>query len=178
MTLVAVMYQVWEETHSPLWSGAVGVVQAVPLVVVGLWGGALVDRGDRRRIVLVTTVLEFACSAALLAQALWRPALGRVLVLLAVQSAILAVGTPAARTFVPRLLPPHQVAAGMALTRLSGQATLLAGPAVAGLLIGWGGTSWCYAVDAASFAAGFYGVLGLPAMPPLGESARRGVQGV
>jgi MFS family permease len=178
LTVVAVMYQVWEETHSPLWSGGVGVVQAVPMVVVGLWGGALVDRSDRRRIVLVTTVLQLACSAGLVAQALWRPALGSVLVLLALQSAMVAVGTPAARTFTPRLLPSHEVAAGMALTRLSGQVTLLAGPAVAGLLIGWGGTSWCYAVDAVSFAAGFHGVVGLPAMPPLGESARRGVQGV
>jgi MFS family permease len=178
MTLVAVMYQVWQATHSPLWSGAVGVVQAVPMVAVGLWGGALVDRSDRRRIVLVTSVGQLACSAALAAQALWRPGLAAVLVLLAGQSAMLAVGTPATRTFTPRLLPPDQVAAGIALTRLAGQASMLAGPALGGLLIGLGGTSLCYSLDAVSFAAGFYGVLGLPSMPPLGEPSGRGVQGL
>lgn len=178
MTLVAVMYQVWQATHSPLWSGAVGIVQAVPMVAVGLWGGSLVDRADRRRIVLVTTVGQLACSAALAAQALWHPALAPVLVLLAVQSALLAVGNPASRTFTPRLLDADQVAAGMALTRLAGQAAMLAGPAVGGLLLGFGGIGLCYSIDALSFAAGLYGVVGLPPMPPVGEAARRGVHGV
>lgn len=178
MALVAVMYQVWEATRSPLWSGLVGVVQAVPLVAIGLWGGALVDRADRRRIVLVTTLGQLACAVALTGQALWSPSLATVLPLLATQSALLAVGTPAARTLVPRLLPDGQVAAGLALTRLSGQASMLVGPAVGGLLLGFGGTALCYAVDAASFAGGLYGVLGLAPMPPLTETARRGMAGV
>lgn len=178
MTFVAVTYQVWQATHSPLWSGLVGVVQAVPTVTAGLWGGSLVDRGDRRRIVLVTTVGQFACSAALAAQALWRPGVPVALVLLAAQTAMLAVGTPAIRTFVPRLLPVEQVAAGLALTRLAGQGAMLAGPALGGLIVGFGGTSLCYALDALSFAAAFYGVFGLPSMLPLGEPARRGAQGL
>jgi MFS family permease len=178
LTLVAVMYQVWEATRSPLWSGAVAIVSAVPMVVVGLWGGGLVDRGDRRRIVLVATTGQLACSVLLAAQAAVRPSVASVLVLLAVQTGFLAVSQPATQTFTPRLLPPGQVAAGLALARLGGQAALLVGPVIAGVLVGYGGLASCYLVDAATFAAGLYGVFGLPPMPPLGAVARRGAGGV
>ncbi|NUR64399.1 MAG: MFS transporter, partial [Streptomyces sp.] len=50
MTMVTVMYQVWDMTHSAFWSGAVGVAQAVPMVAVSLFAGAWADRVDRRRL--------------------------------------------------------------------------------------------------------------------------------
>ncbi len=178
LTLVAVMYQVWEATHSPLWSGASALVSAIPMVVVGLWGGGLVDRGDRRRIVLVATTGQLACSVGLALQAGVQPSVTAVFVLLGLQTACQAVGQPAARTFTPRLLPADQVAAGLALSRLGGQAALLGGPVVAGVLVGYGGLAVCYAVDAVTFAAGLYGVVGLPPMRPLGALARRGAGGI
>ena len=178
LTLVAVMYQVWVATHSPLWSGATAIVSAIPMVVVGLWGGGLVDRGDRRRIVLVATTGQLACSLLLALQADVRPSVACGLVLLAVQTAFLAVSQPATQTFTPRLLPADQVAAGLALSRLGGQAALLAGPVAAGLLVGYGGLATCYLIDAATFLAGLYGVFGLPPMRPLGGLARRGAGGV
>jgi transmembrane secretion effector len=55
LTLVAVMYQVWQMTGSTVWTGAVGLAQAIPIVAFGLVAGSLVDRTDRRRFYLVTT---------------------------------------------------------------------------------------------------------------------------
>ncbi|TDV40302.1 MFS transporter [Actinophytocola oryzae] len=52
MTLVAVLFQVWDATRSPVWTGAVGMAQAVPLMVLSLFAGALVDRRDRRLVYL------------------------------------------------------------------------------------------------------------------------------
>jgi MFS family permease len=178
LTVVAVMYQVWESTHSPLWSGAVAVVSAVPMVLVGLWGGGLVDRGDRRRIVLLATTGQLGCSLLLAAQAAMQPSLAAVFALLAVQTGFLAVSQPATQTFTPRLLPPDKVAAGLALSRLGGQAAMLGGPAIAGVLVGYGGLAACYLVDAVTFAAGLYGVFGVPPMRPFGVAARRGARGV
>lgn len=178
LTLVAIMFQVWEATRSPLWSGAVAVASAVPMVVVGLWGGGLLDRGDRRRIALAATTGQLACSLLLAAQAATRPSVAAVLVLLGVQTAFQAVSQPATQTFTPRLLPADQVAAGLALSRLGGQAALLGGPAMAGVLLGYGGLTACYVIDAATFAAGLYGVFGLPPMRPLGAGARRGAAGI
>ncbi|MEV0177163.1 MFS transporter [Streptomyces sp. NPDC050803] len=179
MTIVTVMFQVWDMTHSAMWSGAVGLAQAVPLVVVGLIAGAWVDRGDRRRIYLVATVGQAVCSLLLAVQGFvgGLPVPG-ILALVAAGSCFGAVGGPAAGVFVPRLLPKDQVAAGLALNQVTAQAMMLLGPALGGLFLGWFGIGICYLIDALSFALSFYGAFGLPALPPEGEPSRAGLHGV
>ncbi|MGI8613187.1 MAG: MFS transporter [Nocardioidaceae bacterium] len=179
MTLVAVMFQVWQLTHSTIWTGAVGLAQAGPLILLGLCAGSLIDRTDRRRIYLVTTTGQAVCSVLLAAQGLFAhaPVLG-VLALVAVQSCFGVGGGPAARTFIPMLLPADQIAAGLALNRIAFQASMLVGPALGGLAIGWLGVGGCYLIDAITFGAGFFGAFGLPAMRPQGEPSRPGFPGV
>ncbi|PWW59519.1 MFS transporter [Actinokineospora spheciospongiae] len=178
LTLVAVLYQVWQATGSALWTGAVGLAQAVPLIALGMFAGALVDRVDRRKFHLVTLTGQAVCSVLLAVQAFLDVPVVVVLVLVAVQSCFVAGGGPAARTFAPRLLPADQLAAGLALQRISFQGAMLLGPALGGLLLGWVGVGGCYLVDVATFGAAFLGAFGLPAMPPGGEPARPGVRGV
>ena len=179
MSVVTVLYQVWDMTHSSVWSGAVGLAQALPLVGVGLFAGAWVDRGDRRRIFLAATVGQAVCAALLAVQGFTGHApVGVVLALVAVHASFGAVGAPAAGVFVPRLLPKDQVAAGLALNMVAGQLTMLAGPALAGLLLGWFGIGVCYLLDALSFLLAFWGAWGLPPLPPEGEQSRPGLHGV
>ncbi|GAA0258530.1 MFS transporter [Actinomadura nitritigenes] len=179
MTLVAVMFQVWQATRSTTWTGAVGLAQAVPLVALGLFAGSLADRVDRRRFYLLTTAGQTACSLALALQGLLGhlPPAG-VLGMVAVQSCFAAGGGPVSRTFVPRLLPKHQVAAGLALRRIAFQGAMLAGPALGGLVVGGLGVGGCYLIDALTFAAALYGAFGLPPMRPGDEPARPGLRGV
>ncbi|MEU2061823.1 MFS transporter [Streptomyces sp. NPDC013455] len=179
MTMVTVMYQVWDMTRSTAWTGAVGLAQALPLVVFGLFAGAWVDRADRRRIFLAATVGQAVCSVLLAVQGFTgHVPVAAVLLLVAVQSAFGALGAPAAGVFVPRLLPKEQVAAGLALQQVTGQSMMLLGPALAGVLLGWFGIGVCYLLDALSFGLAFYGASGLPALPPQGEPSRAGVHGV
>jgi MFS family permease len=179
MTLVAIMFQVWQATHSTVWSGAVGIAQAIPLVAIGLVAGSLVDRYDRRTIYLLARCGQLATAIALAVQGLagQLPVLG-LLAVLAGQSCFVAVSGPASRTFISRLLPTEQVSAGLALNRISSQAAMLIGPAVGGLVLGAAGVGGCYLIDALSFGAAFYGALGLPAMRPDGAGARPGIHGV
>lgn len=179
MTLVAVMYQVWQMTGSTVWSGAVGLAQALPVIAFGLFAGSFVDRADRRRVYLVATAGQGVCSVLLAVQGLTRhvPVLG-LLLLLAVQSSLGAVGGPASRTFLGRLLPDTEVAAGLALQRVSFQGAMLLGPALGGLAVGWFGVGGCYLVDALTFSAAMYGAFGLPPMRPEGETSRPGLRGV
>lgn len=179
MTSVTVMYQVWDMTHSTVWTGAVGLASAVPTVVVGLFAGSWVDRGDRRRIFLFNTVGQAASSLLLAVQGFTGhvPVLG-VLALIAAQSGFSAVGGPASGVFVPRLLPKDQVAAGLALNTMSFTTMMLVGPALGGLLIGWVGIGAGHLVDALTFLVAFYGAFGLPALPPEGEPSRGGLHGV
>ncbi|MFI6465558.1 MFS transporter [Streptomyces sp. NPDC050528] len=179
MTTVTVMYQVWDMTRSTVWTGAVGLASAVPTVVVGLFAGSWVDRGDRRRIYLVNTVAQAACSLLLAVQGFTGhvPVLG-ILLLVAAQSGFGTVGGPASGVFIPRLLPKDQVAAGLALNTMSFTTMMLVGPALGGLLIGWAGIGAGYLVDALTFLVAFYGAFGLPALPPEGEPSRGGLHGV
>lgn len=180
MTTFAVTLQVYDITGSPFAVGAIGLARMAPMLVIGLLGGSLADAVDRRKLVLITTSCLALVSAALAAQALAGKGMVWLLYgLVAVQSALSAINSPARQTFVPRLLPPGQLAAGLALNRLSFQIMLIAGPALAGLLTAaTGSLQACYLVDTASFAAALYGIAGLPAMPPQDGIARPGPRAV
>lgn len=170
MTVVAVMYQVWQQTHSTVWTGAVGLCQALPIVVFGLFAGALADRADRRRLYLITTVGLAVTSALLAAQGLLGGApVAGVLALIVVQSCFVAVGGPVGRTFLPHLLSKEELGAGLALNHLSFQASMLVGPAAGGLVLGWLGVGGCYLIDMLTFLVALYGVVGLPRLPVAGE---------
>jgi MFS family permease len=166
---VAVLYQVWELTHSTVWVGVIGVVTAVPTIVFGLVGGTLADALDRRRLALLSTLGVVAAAVLLVVQAAsGAGSLALVLGLVGVQTSCGAIGAAARRTFVPRLLPRDQVAAGLALNHVSFQFAMLAGPALAGaVLAGWGLTP-AYAVDVVAVLAAMYGVSRLPSMRPDG----------
>ena len=175
LTSFAVILQVYELTHSPLAVGLLGVAQMVPTLAVGLLGGSVADAVDRRKLVLVTTSCLAAVSAALAAQAFAGLHLVWLLyALVAVQASLVAVDRPARSTFIPSLLPASQLAAGLALDRLSFQIVLTAGPALAGLIAAAPhlGLQMCYLIDAVSFAAALYGVARLPAMRPHGGGIR------
>jgi len=177
MTSFAVMLQVFQITHSSFAVGAIGFARVVPMLVVGLLGGSLVDAFDRRKLVLLTTSCLAAVSAALAAQAFAGLADVWLLYgLVAVQSALSAINAPARQTFIPRLLPADQLAAGLALNRLSFQVMLVIGPALAGLITTAGGLRACYLADTISFAGALYGVSRLPAMRPHGDIARPGLR--
>jgi MFS family permease len=179
MTLVAVMFQVWQMTKSTTWTGAVGLAQAVPLVALGLFAGSLVDRVDRRKFYLLTISGQAVCSLLLALQGFLGhvPAAG-ILGLVALQSCFSAGSGPASRTFIPHLLPKHQLAAGLALRRIAFQGAMLLGPALSGLIVGGMGVGTCYLIDALTFTAALYGAFGLPQMDPGDEPARPGLRGV
>ncbi|AZM57231.1 MFS transporter [Streptomyces sp. WAC 01529] len=169
---VAVLAQVWELTGSPVSTGAIGLATGVPTVLFGLLGGALADSVDRRAVVRTTTAGQLLAALGLWGQAL--AANRNVLLLLALVAtgaAFSALGAPARRTLPVRLLPSDQVAAGLALTSVSFQAAMLAGPAMAGLLIARWGFSAAYAAQAAAAALAMLSVIRLPAMRPGGADA-------
>lgn len=180
MTTFAVTLQVYQITRSPFAVGAIGIARMAPALAIGLLGGSLADAVDRRKLVLVTTTSLAVVSAGLTAQAF--AGLGMVWLLyalVAIQSALGSVNAPARQTFLPRLLPPAQLAAGLALNRISFQLMLIGGPALGGLITATTGSlRACYLADTLSFAAALYGVAGLPAMQPREDKARPGPRAV
>ncbi|CAO5228081.1 MFS transporter [Frankia sp. AgKG'84/4] len=181
ITATTVLLQVFAITGSSWQVGLVGVVGLVPLVVGGLFGGAVVDAVDRRRLAMITSTLLAVVSALFLLLS----ATGAVdtvawplFCLIAVQSALLAVDQPARRAMAPNLVPPESLPAASALSQIGGMAAAVGGPLIASLALTLGGFSVAYAVDLATFAAPLYGLARLPAMPPLGGGRVAGVASV
>jgi MFS family permease len=172
LTVVAVPAQIYEMTQSSAYVGLTGVFGLVPLIVFGLWGGALADVLDRRSILRVTTVGLIMSSAAFWAQAaagannVWL-----LLGLFAVQQAFFAINQPTRSAALPRLLPPHQLPAANALNTTVMQAGAIAGPLVGGVLIPILGFSALYAVDTCTLFATLWAVVRLPALPIEGAPA-------
>lgn len=174
MTNFAVPLQVFTITHSSAAVGAVGLAIAVPAVTLGMVGGTVVDAVDRRKLVLGLTGGAAGVSGLLAAQAfagldrLWP-----LYLLVAVQSLISTMNAPARRTFLPRLLTVRRVPAGAALTMFVMHASVIGGPALAGVITAAWGLKVCYLIDTISFAASLYGVGRLPPMPPEGDTVSR-----
>jgi len=180
-TAFAIPLQVYDITRSPFAVGAIGLAGLVPTLVIGFFGGSVIDAVDRRKLVLITSSCLAAVSALLAAQAIAGLRVVWILyALVVVESGLAAVNAPARRTFIPSLLGPDLLAAGLALNRISFQVTLIAGPALAGLITAAAGghLQACYLIDTVSFGAALYGVAGLPPMPPLADVARPGLRAV
>lgn len=168
LTLFAVPLQVYDSTRSPAAVGLLGLAAMVPTLAVGLLGGTLIDRMDRRRVVLTCTGCALAISAALTAQAFAGSRLVWPLYLLfALASAVGAVNSPARRTLMRGLLPAGQLPAALALEQVTFQTMITVGPALAGVITAAPhlGLRGCYLADTASFAAAVYGAARLPRPP-------------
>lgn len=179
LTNVAVALQVFDLTGSNLAVGLVGLFALVPLVVLGLYGGSIVDAYDRRTVVLVTQIGIFAvaCGFVLIAW-LGTATPGPLYALVAVQSGLFAINSPARLAIVPRLIPAPQLPAANALSSLSFGVAMTVGPMLAGVLVAQVGYAWSYGVEAVLLVVAVTCLAGLPALPPQGEVRRAGLSSV
>jgi MFS family permease len=173
MTVVALPYQVWVTTRSPLAVGLVGVVQAAAIIIAGAYGGPLADRFDRRRVLLASrAVLGVTALSLALGAATHRLPLWVVYAIAAVASASYTVEHAARSATVPRLVPPHRLAAAMSLVQVLFQTAQVLGPALAGVVIAQVGVTWAYAIDAACVPVALGLIWTMKAQPPAPDAER------
>jgi MFS family permease len=166
LSYVAVPYQVFELTRSSLWVGLLGSVQLVPLLVAGLFGGALADAVDRRRMLVVCElVLAVAAGGLVVNAALPRPSVVALFVLSALMSGVNGFHRPALDALTPRLVGRDDLPAVAALGSLRFNAGAIGGPACAGLLIAHFGVPIVFAIDALSFGVSVACLAGLRDIP-------------
>lgn len=174
LSVVAVPAQIYAMTQSSTYVGLTGAFGLVPLVVFGLWGGAIADAVDRRVMLLAT-----GTGIALTSLALWVVAesgIGNVwvvLVLFALQSSMLAMNMPARAAVIPRLIPAAQLPAANALNMTVTQLGAVAGPLLAGVLIPVIGLGMLYLLDAILLLATLWATFRLPTLPPQEASPRK-----
>lgn len=174
LTVVAVGLQVYSISGSTASVGLLGLAALVPLVIFGLYGGAIVDHYDRRRVALVASVVSWTATIGLAVQG-W---LGNtqewvLFALVAVQSGAFAVSTPARAAIIPRLLDARLLPAANALQTLGFSVAFTVGPLLGAALVAAFDYGVAYTVDALLFTAALFAVFRLPAQPPLPSETRR-----
>jgi MFS family permease len=179
MTAVAVAIQVYDITGSSFAVGTVGLFALFPMIVFGLYGGAVADVMDRRLVGLVSALGLWLLSIVLAVQSvLDLRSVGLLYVVVALQSACFAVNNPARSAIIPRLLPPEMLPAANALSSATFNLGFTAGPLLGGLVIAASGFTAAYTVDCLTFTAALYGFWRLPPVPPQGETRRAGLRSV
>ncbi|MFI6345077.1 MFS transporter [Streptomyces sp. NPDC050560] len=180
LTGVAVPVQVYSLTRSSFYVGVTAMAEFVPIVVFGLYGGAIADRVDRRALFLRTSLLAWAMTLGLLVQAvagLRSPAV--IIALVAVQAAAFAVSSSTQGAIIPRIVPAEQVAAANTLNFTTGNLGQVLGPLAAGGLVALpSGFAWAYGADAALFTLLLHSALRLPPIRPRGAEHSRGLRSV
>ncbi|MDI3422732.1 MFS transporter [Streptomyces luteolus] len=167
MTALAISLQVYDLTHSSLAVGLVGLFSLVPLVVFGLYGGAIADTVDRRKLGLGSAaglcLLSFLLAGAALAgfHELWL-----LYSIVALQAVCVALNLPARSSMIPRLLPPEQLPAANALNTMTSTSGTMFGPMLGGLVVGFWGYQAAYLIDAVAFSVALYAMWRLPSMKP------------
>jgi Transmembrane secretion effector len=179
MTAVAVAIQVYDLTSSSFAVGLVGLCQLVPLVVFGLYGGAIADSMDRRRLALMSASGQWLLSMVLMLQALLSlDSVALLYVVVALQAACFAVNMPTRASIIPRLLPKDMLPAANALSMATFNLGITVGPLLGALLIKGGGFAAAYGADVGTFTAALYSLFRLPPIPPMGVVRRAGLRSV
>jgi MFS family permease len=170
--LVALPYQLYVETGSAFLTGLLGAVELVPLMSMALLGGALADRRDRRRLLLLIQVaLVLGASGLAALTYAGSPPIVALYVLGGAMAGFGAVQNVTAASIVPNLVPLAQLRSALALNYGMNTLTQVVGPAVGGVLIGVLGLGAAYTIDAVSCLAILAAVWAMSPQPPRGAVA-------
>ncbi|MGY0231334.1 MFS transporter [Longispora urticae] len=173
ITHVTVPYQLYEITHDVFAVGLMGLCELVPLLFMAFVGGALADYVDRRKLVLYSELAFAVLVGVLLLNSLsGAPQLWVLYVFAGLTAGVAGIQRPALDSIIPRLVTPEKLPAAISLKSTATTAAMLAGPAVAGLLIASVPIPWVYAVDLATYAFSLVCLLLVRAVAPP-EAAER-----
>lgn len=173
LTLVAVSLEVFALTGSSFAVGLLGLAALVPLVVAGLYGGAIADRHDRRRVALTSSAVMWLTTVGIAAQA-WAglESVPVLYALVALHSGASGINQPTRGAIIPALVGLPLVPAANALNMMTFSVALMVGPMLGGVLVAAVGYAWTYSIDVVTFLAALYAMWRLPSLPPQrGEAA-------
>ncbi|MFC8677770.1 MFS transporter [Streptomyces griseorubiginosus] len=174
LTAVAVPKQIYDITGSSAWVGAASMAGLLPLIVFALWGGAVADTMDRRKLLLITNSGIAVTSVLFWLQAVTGlHSVAALMGLLAVQQAFWGLNSPARNASIARLVPEDQLPAANALGSTVMQTGQVMGPLLAGVLIPVIGLPELYLLDALALCVTVWAVYRLPSLPPLAKAVAR-----
>jgi MFS family permease len=169
--LTAVSWILYELTNSPLLLGLSGVFRALPVIVLGLFGGALADRVPRRPLLMFTesTMLIASLIVGLLALS-GRLEFWHLYVLNVVSGTLSAFSVPARQALFAGLVPRTAIQSAVTLNSFAVRSGGLFGPSIGGFALVLGGYSLPFFLNAASFLGIIFALLAMR-LPPIAADA-------
>ncbi len=175
--LVALAWFVLTTTGSASANGVILICETVPMLLLALIGGAMVDRASRRRLLLTSDIVR-ALVVAVIALLAWRHLLAfwQLALLSVVFGVVKAFFFPAYVSVIPQVTPSEALLSANSLASLSAQTTGIIGPALGGALVALGGTSLAFSLDALSFLISAACLFAMPPVEPVATdlTAKRG----
>lgn len=173
VTTVALFVQVDRLTHSAAAVGLIGLVQLVPMIVASVLIGPVIDRRDRRRVLMSAQVGLGLSSVILLLAALSssHPALVVLYAAAGLNGGFVAVAMPTRSAMTPALVPRDMLPTAAAVNQVMWNVAAIAGPALGGLIVARFGLTWAYGLDVATYAVAIGFVLALHPTPPVPRGA-------
>lgn len=177
LTIVAVMLHVYALTGDTFAVAMIAVAGLLPMIAAGLYGGMLADAFDRRIVALIAATVTFV-STLLLAVLAWGglETVAWLYVLSVINAAANSVVLATKSAITPRLLPRDLLPAAAALQGITVGIMVMAGPALAGVLVAFTGYAWTYTIDVVLMLSLFLGLWTLPPLRPEGATVRPGLE--
>jgi MFS family permease len=160
MTMVAQTLLALDLGASGITLGLLAACQFGPVLLAGPLAGAVADRVDKRRLLLLVQTGAMLQSAVLgLVVLTGNASIGLIFVLASIQGVLTAFDNPVRRSFVVEMVPIADVANAVSLNSTIMTGSRVVGPALAGVAIATIGYAWCFLLDAASYVAVIAGIL-------------------
>ena len=173
ITYVAIPFQIKELTNSYLAVGIVGVIELVPLIIFGLYGGVLADSVNRKKMVWATEAGAMLLVALLLANSmLWEPKVWVIYIAAGLFAVVDGLQRPSADAMLPRLVGHQDLPAATALMSLRWQLGLIVGPTVGGIIFSTFSISAGFAVDMATYVVALVFLARVRSMPSSKEAKK------
>ncbi|MFC5824500.1 MFS transporter [Nonomuraea insulae] len=172
ISMVAVPYQMKELTGSYVAVGLVSLAEFVPMVVCGLWGGAIADALDRRKIIVLSELGLLVTSAALMINAMLPdPQIWVLYVMGAISTGIGSLQRPSLEAVIQQVVRHEQQSAAAVLSSLRWNFGAIVAPALGGLMLTAWGTASAYALDTLTFVLSLVLLWRVRSIPPAEDAA-------
>ncbi len=178
---IGTQWIVAEKTRDTTWLATLGAAQLLPTLFLGILGGIVADRVNRKKLLMVTQLAMMIIALAFFAVVRWHVPIARVwfgdekhagdfilysfLILAFLQGITVAFNNPAWQVMIPRLVPRNELVRAITLQGISFNTARAIGPAVAGLILGAFGGEWLFLVNAMSYVGVMLAVTTTPDAP-------------
>ena len=179
ITFVALPFQVKELTGSFWAVGLIGVVEIIPLIVFGLYGGVLADYLDRKKMIWFTEFGTLIATSILLINSLQEePSVILIFVIAAIFAALSGLKRPSQDAILPRLVNHDDLPSASALMSLRWQFGGIVGPSVGGIIIASYGAGAAYLIDCLTFVISLALIWQVKSVPPLDKATPPSMAGL